>query len=195
MAFKTRKKRGRWWQSRPRVVYGSNLTDPYRDLLNGDKPALVVTRRDDAHENFVALVCLRLNPALMSMMRMNPGDRFYWTPLWWKDNAEPYGKIRIGCTQSGQDRSTSLTSQGKSIFAISCDYTILGVAKVKLWFPVPAITHYAISKFTPRKTGVVFDPLDGFQRYHSIWSSAGINSGIEAPESMNKARLLRCSWK
>src|SRR5262249_14951653 len=91
---------------RTRKTKGSGLTlhanrtvsrpaDPYKDVLQGDTPALTVTLISDIYQGFVCSVCVRLNTPLLLMLRLSPGDRPCWTPIWWPHAPAAYRKITL----------------------------------------------------------------------------------------------------
>jgi hypothetical protein len=166
----------------------------YRNLLDEDRPILVVARDSPAEippfrgtaeiilPSPLTALHLWLNQPLLSLLNKQAGDRLSWSPIWWKDDAYPYGRI-ILWRDPPRGRRHASRIQGKARKRVSLN--LFGLRKAQLWFPVPTITHYAIAHFSPHSHGIVFNPLDGFQRFRSIRSSFSfLNDISQAPLSL-----------
>jgi hypothetical protein len=118
---------------------------------------------------------LRPNRPLLTLLNKQAGDPLFWSPIWWRDDAEPYGRIILRQDQPpGLQRTLVIEKQGRETVYLS----LRGPRNTRLWFPVPTITHYAIAQFSPHRHGIVFNPLDGFQRSHSIRPDSPRLNGI-----------------
>ena len=152
------------WQRTIGRQCNSTLICPqvYFELLNEDRPVLLVVGDGLMPNRPSCSLRLWLNRPLLTLLNKTSEDKFIWSPIWWRDDSEPYGKIMLWRDPPRGHRRIHHINLRMKLETV--DLSFVSHRKGQLWFPVESIIHYAITQFRSHPHGLVFDPPDGFQR-------------------------------